>query len=555
MGLEISVQGEKEFKASLSEINAALRVNNAELEAVKAAYEGNEDSIDALVAKQDVLDRTMLTQKEKLSALESALKKTGEKYGETDTRTLRLKESLIKAQTEFEKTRNELEKTSESLDNTGEKTSGLSGSLFDMAEAAGVDIPPALSTLTEKLDSSAAAGAALVGVLGGIVAGLAKATISTAETAKEIEVMSQTTGLSVEKIQELQYASSMLGIEEDEVQDKLKDLTSAMRDARDGSEDMSNAFKELRVKVVDAKGNLKDSGTVFYEVVDALGEIENKTERDALAMQIFGEEAQKLNPIFEAGIEGLNGFAQEANELGYVMDSGAIEKFSGLNEAMAKMEKQSEALKQSFAVALLPILTTLFQAISAIPTPVLQTLIVFGGMVATIIAASKAIKSVTDTGNTFIQFLKGFDVKALKTTAIIVGIVASLIALGAIIAVIMGKKDDLQSALNSINSTTGEIKGSVLNVQNGYSNTPRLARGTNFHAGGLALVGEEGPELVNLPRGAAVYPASKTRSMLSGTTENNYYVTIDAKNVKEFNDVVKIAQQKKSSIRQGVIRK
>ena len=107
VGIDVTVQGERAFRASLSEINAALRVNNAEIEAVSEAYKGNEKSIDALTAKQDALDRSILTQKERLEALESALKKTGEKYGETDTRTLRLRESLIKAQTQLEKTKRE----------------------------------------------------------------------------------------------------------------------------------------------------------------------------------------------------------------------------------------------------------------------------------------------------------------------------------------------------------------------------------------------------------------------------------------------------------------
>ena len=45
---------------------------------------------------------------------------------------------------------------------------------------------------------------------------------------------------------------------------------------------------------------------------------------------------------------------------------------------------------------------------------------------------------------------------------------------------------------------------------------PGYATGTNFAPGGMALVGEEGPELVDLPRGSRVSPAGKTREMLKG---------------------------------------
>ena len=57
---------------------------------------------------------------------------------------------------------------------------------------------------------------------------------------------------------------------------------------------------------------------------------------------------------------------------------------------------------------------------------------------------------------------------------------------------------------------------------------PAFAKGTDFAPGGMALVGEQGPELVNLPRGSQVFTASETRDMMRGgrggmsVTVNNY---------------------------------
>lgn len=47
---------------------------------------------------------------------------------------------------------------------------------------------------------------------------------------------------------------------------------------------------------------------------------------------------------------------------------------------------------------------------------------------------------------------------------------------------------------------------------------PKYARGTTFAKGGITLVGEEGPELIKLPRGTQVFNNEKTNSIL-----NNYY--------------------------------
>ena len=540
IGLKMSVKGEKAFKQALGEINAALRVNNAELEAVSAAYKGNENSIDALTAKQDALDRSILTQTDKIRTLEAALSESANKYGEADRRTLRYQEQLLKAQAALDKTRYTLSETSDALENVKDGTDESSASFSDLAEKLGVDLPPALSSAIDGLDGVNKSGLALVGVLGGIVTGLAKATISTAETSKELETLSSVTGFSVEALQELDYAGTALGVESDQITDSMKDLTSAMRDARGGSEDMQSAFDTLGVKVSKNNGDLRSANEVYFEVIDALGRVRNETERDALAMQIFGEEAQKLNPLIEAGIDTLGGLAQEANNLGYVMDTETVSKFSDLQDSLGQLEKQSEAVKNSFAVALLPVLTSLFETISNIPTPVLQMIITLAGIVTTIVLVVKSIKEMTSTASTIKGFFDTFDKSSLKTTAIILGVVAALIALAAIIAVIMGKSGELDATMSSIGNTIGGIQGQVQTAQNSYSQIPRYARGTSYHPGGLAVVGERGPELVSLPRGSQVYPNGQTPG-----GSNTYYITIDAKNVKEFNDIVKIAQEQR----------
>ena len=61
---------------------------------------------------------------------------------------------------------------------------------------------------------------------------------------------------------------------------------------------------------------MRDADDVFMDMVDALGSIENETERDALAMQIFGKSARELNPLIRAGSKALADYSKEAEELG-----------------------------------------------------------------------------------------------------------------------------------------------------------------------------------------------------------------------------------------------
>jgi phage-related tail protein len=52
-----------------------------------------------------------------------------------------------------------------------------------------------------------------------------------------------------------------------------------------------------------------------------------------------------------------------------------------------------------------------------------------------------------------------------------------------------------------------------------FSAIPSYATGTSNHPGGMALVGEQGPELVNLPRGSSVYTNSESMGMMGGKVE------------------------------------
>ena len=57
--------------------------------------------------------------------------------------------------------------------------------------------------------------------------------------------------------------------------------------------------------------------------------------------------------------------------------------------------------------------------------------------------------------------------------------------------------------------------------------TAGFASGTDFAPGGMALVGERGPELVNLPRGAQVIPNNELSARRAATTVNNIHINVN----------------------------
>ena len=115
-----------------------------------------------------------------------------------------------------------------------------------------------------------------------------------------------------------------------------------------------------------------------------------------------------------------------------------------------------------------------------------------------------------------------------------------------IIAAIVGKTNDMSKAMDDAAKMSQNVSKNINQSMNNTYSTGRNANGTDNWQGGQTWVGEEGPELVTLPRGSKITPADQ----VGGRSEvNNYYITIDAKNVQDFNRVVELAQNQRMALR------
>lgn len=558
LGGTIALDGEKEYKKAIDEITAGLKVNYTQMGLVAAQYAVAGNSEEALRAKSVALSDTIASQTEKIELMRGQLAKSIEKNGEGSKTTMQYQAALNKAETELVKMNNQMDgyqqqlaQVNEETQDTAKSTKSLADVAMGMADTFGLSVPPAMQNTISKLDGVSASGAAAVGMIGAMVAGLAKLTIGTSQTADNLLTLSSTTGLSTDALQEFEYASELLDVSSDTMQGSLTKLIKNMATAKGGTGEAAEAFKTLHIKVANSNGSLKDANEVFYKAIDALGKVKNETDRDAMSMQIFGKSARELNPLIEAGSARLKELGVEAHNVGYVMDNETLQQFGQLDDAMQRMSKQSDALKNSLALALLPMLTGLFETIGKIPVPVLQTVIAIVGAVTVLLLMVKAIKELSSTAGAIKTFFTGFDVAALKTTAIIVGVVAALIALGVVIAVIIGKKNELKEAMNSVGNAVGQVTATTNAAQNNYPKYA-YATGTNFHPGGRAVVGENGPEVIDLPRGSRVYPNGKYPKDGGNYVDQRQYI-FKVDNIETYMAIERRLKNEQKSIRQGVI--
>lgn len=81
---------------------------------------------------------------------------------------------------------------------------------------------------------------------------------------------------------------------------------------------------------------------------------------------------------------------------------------------------------------------------------------------------------------------------------------------------------------------------------------PGFANGTNFAPGGMALVGERGPELVNLPRGSRVNTAGQTAAMLRGAGQTVHSPTFVFPGITNAREAREAAGQAARRYREGL---
>lgn len=534
-----------QFTGGITEVNRKMGLLDAEFKLAQERAKNYGEETDELGVKQEYLTQKIALQTQKVEAAKAAYDAAMSSQNASQKEIDALDKKLLQERTTLEKLNGQLNKTGEEIKKADVATRSFGDEIRGLASSLGINVSPAIEKLAQRFDGiNASVGNAILGI-GAIGTAFVKCSMDVAKFADDLLTLSSTTGLTTDELQKLQYAADFVDVSVDTMASSMTKLTQSMSKARDGSKDSAEAFKKLHVRITDSQGALRDSNDVFYETIDKLGKIKNETERDALAMQIFGRSAKELNPLIEAGSKRLKELGVEAENLGLILNEKELAKAGQLQDALDRMSKSAEGFKNSLGLVLLPLLTSLFDALSKINPKVLSTIVVVASVVAIIVATVKAIKQLTGTASTIISFFKTFDFAANKTKLIIVGIVAAIIALVALLNVLFGKSKETQDAMENVAKGISGVTGAISGAQNQTYNAQNHANGVANYAGGKTWVGEAGPELVTLPQGSSITPEKEA----GGVTYNNYYCTIDAKNVDDFNRVVQIMNNQRMAER------
>ena len=133
-GLKIGLEGEKEFKKALTEINQSFKVLGSEMKLVESQFSKNDDSADALAARHKVLTEQVEAQRKKVEMLKQALANAAESFGENDRRTQAWQIQLNNAQAALNGMERELSDNEEAMDRLGKEMDDTGDSADDLEE-------------------------------------------------------------------------------------------------------------------------------------------------------------------------------------------------------------------------------------------------------------------------------------------------------------------------------------------------------------------------------------------------------------------------------------
>lgn len=576
IGTRIELGGEKEFRQAISSVNDGMRVLGSEMKLAQAQFAENANSVEALTKKNDILDRQILSQKDKIELLKAALQASAEKYGEADKKTMDFQKSLNLAEAELVNMERESKNAAEAIEKlkdgeseVTQNTKGLGDAVGALSQKFGITLP---ENVTNSLNGFVSFDAKTIAVAGSVVAlgaavvkltqQLAEMTVEAARFADDILTTATITGISTKSLQEYAYAAELMDVSVETLTGSQTKLIRNMGNAQRGTAEAVQAFNKLGVSFADANGELRDSETVFWEAIDALGRMTNETERDAISMQIMGRSARDLNPLIEAGADAMKALGEEAHQTGYVLDTEALEALGAVDDAMQRWNNTIDGTKRQLSAQFAPTMSKVMGDATDFIQKVGDTF-EETGLVESFGSILESVTALLDPLAAFIDFIG----PGLKFALDLVGDMLAWLAdtLNVIVGIFTLDWNRIKTGLG-LNTSSGQLSAQgkryyATALESQVWDPERQAwvsswSGANASGdmnwrGGMTWVGENGPEQVYLPQGTQILNAQESR-LQGGGDIININMTVKASEIREVSDLIRIMQNHRRAARMGV---
>lgn len=456
------------FVNGLKSVDKELKKTQASLKDVNKLLKLDPGNTELLTQKQKNLEKAIGTTKTRLNELKNA--QAGVKEGTDD----------------WDKLQREIIETEQNLKSLEKEYSNFGSVGAQQIAAAG----QRMQEFGGKVSAVGQAFAPVSAAAAGLVASLGALGYKAITGADDLNTLAKQTGLTTDEIQKMQYASDLVDVSFDDISGALKKLKSKMDPA-------NKTFQKLGISVTNADGSLRDATDVFYESLDALSQIQNETERDQTAMELFGKSADSLAGIIDDGGAALKAYGKEAEDMGLILSGETLDNLNTLNDVVDKTKatftgafaKAGATLAETFAPALekaAAFAQTLADKIANLSPEQLKLVTGIAAVVAAIapllIAGGKlivGIGKVMEYAPMIKTAITGVTAALASPVAAIAILVAAVVAVGVIIyknwdkikAWTKAMADNLKESWNNVKTNiTNAVNNIKTNVTNAWNN-------------------------------------------------------------------------------------
>lgn len=425
-GITIAFNGDTtKLDKALKDVDKSTRDIDKELKQVNKDLKFNPTSVELWRQKQTLLNEKVKETTNRLNVLKDAQKQIDSGAVEVSAQEYRqLQREIIETESKLKTFKGQLKEVgnakltalSEQFDQISQKTRGL----------------------------SMAAGA----FGGALLANAYKA----AQSADEIATLAKQYGVTTDEIQKMNYAQNLVDVSTESMLGSMQKMTKQM-----GAN--NSAFQKLGVSITNTDGTMRDSTDVWYDTLAALGKVENETQRDILAQELFGRSAAELAGIIDDGGAALQAYGDEAEAAGVILSEDGVNAAVQFNDAMDRLKATltGDLLQAGAALAesLVPVLEKVVGVISKLfgwfanLDGTTQTIIL---AIAGVVAAISPVAGIISKIISAINFLRPL----LLSLSGPVGIVVA--AVGALAAAFIYAYNHSEKFRNIVNSAFNAVK-------------------------------------------------------------------------------------------------
>lgn len=279
-----------QLERGLSNVKSDLKANGQELKKVNKNMKFDINPLNSMQKKFELLKQRIKLLNEQLSKEKNILAQMKD-----------ASEKGLISESKLQKQVQQVQRLNDELETTSMEAKKVEHDMGQMSQKGSQNIGQMASNIKSKVAIVVAAIAAVI-----------KTATSAVTTASDIREEANEAGIAMEAFQRLATAGQLLGVSQNSVKKSLLEVNGVLSDiAGHNSTEATKTLEKLGLNLQE----LSEMGTegAFYEIINALNQVEDKNQKLNYATQIFGQKyATAILPMIEKGSEAVKDLADNA---------------------------------------------------------------------------------------------------------------------------------------------------------------------------------------------------------------------------------------------------